>query len=910
MYNGTEKEKINIDELVDFLVKRKESGEVPEQPAPEERDVFAHIADQPDMLISEEVSEPEAEYEVEPKDETDASVLLIPELPAEEQEEPLFMTDSALKPEMILEFEPESKTAVLEQDAAPALGETTEVVLPEGETTLNEIGEAQPFPMLEPLMQPKKKKRFFGLFGRKEEEPEEAWADWGLKPLGHREQEEETAKAQEEPIAEPEADLSNRADEFPAVTAAAETITMQVVLPSGVAVPKVDPATRVIPTIPEEDLEQAEEPQTVLQLEREQDQQLPDQLSLEEMVRVEDMEPAEEDQDALSTETPEELLQRTRQEKVREFTLGGEEEEENEPEEEYREEPEEELVPEDFTNYEDTRTMVEELQSRTRSSLLICLFSGLTELVLLLLTLLTALAGEAPIPTIGYLTIHLFGLGLLLGLNYAPVGRGLSGLFMLRANSDTAPALAGVVALLDVIVRFTDAEAALPYWAPVAGLLLTFCAAGRYLRAVNVRRNFAFVSYRGDKYAATLIEEENAVREIGRRAAGTGEAAVGYFHRTGFLTDYLTNAGEEHQGDDWSRWLTPTALGVSVLVSLLALLTGGVQGFFGWLTVFTGLLCVTMPVTHLAVQLPLNHCSRVMLSRGGFLVGWKAVRQFGQLDALVVDMADLYPDESMLLHGIKTFSGTHIDEAILSAASLAVRSGGPLSMIFRRIIENKEKLLSEVESLVYEQGMGLSGWVDGRRVFVGNRRLLQNHGVDVPSADYEARYAKDGRRLVYLSIAGQLSAMFVVSYLPDPEIQDALQDLCRSHVTLLVRSCDPNISTLDLCESFDLDEYYVDVLPAAAGRAYVQLTEQASESMPAVMASNGHILGTAWALSVCRSLRVKSLIALVVQLLGAALGAVLCLSWVMLGTLSVFHPLLLILSTTMLTWIAPLFKRT
>lgn len=912
MYNGTEKEKIDIDELVDFLVKRREGAEEPEQISREERDVFAHIEEDPEVFIPEESSQPELEEESMSNEDVDTSDMIMPSLYEDGEEETLFQSDKELKPEMILEFESLSNPpAEADEMAAPVSEETAEVFIAGESDPVAALEEEVPFPMLETLMPPpKKKKRWFGLFGSKDEEPdEETWADWGLKPLGHRAEEEIPA---EETVAvdSAESDESDGMDEFPAVTAAAETITMQVVLPSGVAVPKPESSTKVIPTIPDEpEIEPPAPPVPVTPPEPE--EQLPDQLSLEEMVRVEDIEPDEQtEQEPGSDESPEELLQRTRQEKVREFTLGGEEEEENEPEDEYRDESEQEPVIEEFHNYEDSRDIAEELHFRSRSSLMTLLFSGLVELALLLLTLLTALAGESPLSAVGYLTAQLFGLGLIMGLNYKVVGRGLSGLFMLRANSDTAPALVGAVAFLDVIFRFTDAQAALPFWAPLAGLTLVFSAVGHYLQAQSVRRNFAFVSYRGDKYAATLIEEENAVQEIGRRAAGTGEASVGYFHRTGFLTDYLVNASEDHQGDDWSRWLTPTALGVSGLLSLLALLTGGVDGFFGWMTVFTGLLCLTMPATQLAVQLPLSSCGRVMLSRGGFLVGWKAVRQFGQLDALVVDMADLYPDESMLLHGIKTFSGTHIDEAILSAASLVVRSGGPLAMIFRRIIENKEELLSEVESLVYEQGMGLSGWVDGRRVFVGNRRLLQNHGVDVPSADYEARYAKDGRQLVYLSVAGQLSAMFVVSYLPDPEIQDALQDLSRSHVTLLVRSCDPNITTLDLCESFGLDEYYVDVLPAAAGRAYVQLTEQASETMPAVMASNGHILGTAWALSVCRNLRIKTLIALVVQLLGAGLGAVLCLSWTMLGTLSVFQPLLLLLLTMTLTWLAPHFKRT
>lgn len=897
MYNGSEKEKIDIDELVDFLVKRKDGVEEPERPTPEERDIFAHLEDPADVLLTEE------------------------EPITEQEPEPVFEKDQELKPEMILEFETPSEAETVAEEREPVLEmPEKEVVSIQEEISDGVTPEGTPFPMFEQAEeQPKKKKRWFGRRSKEETPIEETWADWGLTPLGQRENEGEAGRIT---AAEINADLvteeedSNGFDEFPAVAAVAETITMQVVLPSGVAVPRPESATRVIPTIPEEALVEdvRSEPETppvpqAPPVEEVHEEQLPDQLSLEEMVRVEDIEPTEELEEVVLTESPEEMLQRNRMEKVREFTLDGEEEEENEPEQEYIQQPEEEELSEEYTDQEDAAMVAEELQYRTRFSLLSFLITGLVELVLLLLVVLTELADVFLIPFSGYLAVQALALVAMLALNYRSIGRGFSGLFMLQANCDTAPALVGTMALFDVLLRFADADQVRPYWAPLAGLLLAFCAAGRYLHALSVRRNFAFVAYRGDKYAATLIEEENAVQEIGRRAAGTGEATVGYFHRTGFLSDYLTNTREPHQGDDWSRWMTPVALGISLILSFLSL-NGPLEGFYGWLTAFTGLLCMTMPVTHLAVQLSLNHCGRVMLSRGGFLVGWKAVRQFGQLDALVVDMADLYPDESMLLHGIKTFSGTHIDEAILSAAALTVRSGGPLSMIFRRIIENKEELLPEVDTLVYEQGMGLSGWVDGRRVFVGNSRLLQNHGVDVPSADYEARYAKNGRQLVYLSVAGQLSAMFVVSYLPDPEIQEALQDLCRSHVTLLVRSCDPNIGTLELCESFGLDEYYVDVLPASAGRAYQQLAERASESMPAVLASNGHILGTAWALSVCRSLRVKSLIALVVQLLSAGLGLVLFMTWAMGNSLSVFLPLVFLLLTSAATWVAPLFKRT
>ncbi|MBQ4333712.1 MAG: hypothetical protein IJC33_08035 [Clostridia bacterium] len=854
MQNG----KFDIDELVNSLIMEREAGRTAHEP---------------------EIEEPAQPVTAEPI---------------------LELLDDAAEPDEVEDADPE-----------------TELVMPMAE-------EPEDFDDLLPMPKKKKKKKSpFRLFARREEDREpdvESWADWGLKPIGQYRAEGEIAppEPQVELLSEPveespeppapgETALSGGVDEFPAVQAVAETITMPVVLPSGMALPREEAHTRVLSN---QQAEQPAEPQPKPEP-APMDDQLPDQLSLEEMVRVEDIVPTE-DAEAQEEphEDPAERLQRAREEKVREFTLSGEEEEVNEPEDEVEEPEEDEPEIEDFVNYEDTKAVELELQYRCRSSLLTLICTGLLELVLLVLTLLTMLVnGESPITSTGYLTVHAFALALMMGLNYAVLARGLSGLFMLRANNDTAPAVASAVALLSVLVHFIHPEAPLPYWAPLAGLLLLLCAAAHYARAACVRRNFAFVSYPGDKYSAALIEEENALREIGRRAVGEGEASVAYFRRTHFLADYLTNAYEEDRGDDWSRWLTPIGIGLSLVLSLVALLGESVTGFWSWLSVFVGMICLSMQASQLAVQLPLNQCCRTMLSRGGFLVGWKAVRQFGSPDALAVDIADLFPDESMLLHGIKTFSGTHIDDAILTAASLVVRSGGPLAMIFRRIIENKENLLHEVDSLVYEQGMGLSGWVDGRRVFVGNRRLLENHGVDVPSSDYEARYAKDGRRLVYLSVAGQLSAMFVVSYLPDPEIQAALQDLCRSHVTLLVRSCDPNITAADLCECFQLDEYYVDVLPAAAGRLYVQLAERESDSTPAVMASNGHILGTAWVLSVCRSLQVKSLMALLVQTVAAALGLMLCLTWALQGTLSVFQPLLLMLISMALTWLLPLFKR-
>lgn len=912
MQDTTQKGHIDLDDLVNTLMRERTEAAAPPAPL-----TVAELTDDPvaprsgmspaDIFAAVLAEHPDPDEEEEgPVD--DGQPLLVSVEPEEAPEQPV-----AADPEPITEEPTETAEPVVEKTEEPAPAK--------------------------PTKEKKKKKEKKSLFARRtrepEDTPEEEWADWGLKPIGHykvKEGEQPDLPAEDVPAAPAPVDATPQetapkaveapqveetpddvteetdfhrqeapaVDEFPSVQPVDETITMTLQIPVPADATRIIDVSSALPAKETAEEKPTPEPEEI-------GDQLPDQLSMEEMVRVEDMEEQPEGVD----EDPNRRLQRTRLEKIREFTINGEEEEENEPEEEaIPDQPEEEPEIEDFTGYEDTKAVQHELRYRCRTAALSMLFTGLLEAVLLLLTVITAAVGDSPITGMGYLTVQLFGLGLMLVLNYTTVSNGLSGLFRLSANGDSGPALAVVVALVSIVPYFTDSTQTLPVWAPVAGLLMLFSAIGQYLQARRVMRNFAFVSYPSPKYAASLIEDEKVLHEIGRRAAMEGEASIGYFRRTAFLSDYLANAYEPDRSADWARWMTPTALGLSVLVSALLAVGGYLEGFWSWLQTFVGLICMSMPALSMAVQLPLSSCCRRMMARGGFLVGWKAVRRFSHPDGLAVDVADLYPDESMLLHGIKTFSGTHIDDAILDAASLSVRAGGPLSLIFRRIIENKESLLHEVDSLVYEQGMGVSGWVDGRRVLVGNRRLLENHGVDVPSADYEARYAKDGRRLVYLSTAGELSAMFVVSYLPDEAIKTALQRMCRSRVMLLIRSCDQNITAESLCADFDLPEYYVDVLPAVAGRLYTELTEGESESASAELASNGHILGTTGAISACRNLYIKSTIALLAHTLLAALGMLLCVVWAIEGSVLLFLGTFgFTLGAAVLSWALPAFKR-
>ena len=140
-----------------------------------------------------------------------------------------------------------------------------------------------------------------------------------------------------------------------------------------------------------------------------------------------------------------------------------------------------------------------------------------------------------------------------------------------------------------------------------------------------------------------------------------------------------------------------------------------------------------------------------------------------------------------------------------------------LTGIFRGMITN-EKNLKTVESVACEEGKGISAWVDGGRVLIGNRGLLLAHGVAVPPIEVEAGFTAEGKELLYLSNFGSLSAGFVISYHADKQLRTQLRELEKVGIALMVHTTDPNITPARVAQVYGLQEENIHMVPAALQR--------------------------------------------------------------------------------------------
>ncbi len=506
-------------------------------------------------------------------------------------------------------------------------------------------------------------------------------------------------------------------------------------------------------------------------------------------------------------------------------------------------------------------TIVRRLNTALRNSAAVVFLSVVLEGILMLLTLFSFFSPSLTFSPSTFVIIHLCLFVTLAAVNFPVIKGGFADLFSGNASPVTGVSLATVMTVVNTVLQLLNTtgvgEGTIPILTAITGLSIVLTLLAKRSELIRQHRNIGFVlSEDREKTVYKRIEDPMLAEEIGRPALALGEPRVAFYRQTKRVDSYLKTATDSQLACEFTKWYFPVMYGVSLVVSLVYFALNGLNSWLMTITLFTALTAIITPSVHLfALQLSMATAARKAEKLGTVLAGYQAVDTYGAVHALAIDATDLFPDHSVLLHGIKTFSGTRIDDAILDAASVSVRAGGPLSHVFRRMIQNKVDMLRDVDTLVYEQDMGLSGWVSGRRVLIGNRKLLDNHGIDIPSKDYEDRYAKNGRQLVYLSIAGELSAMFVVSYVADPAIKERLAALTKHRVTLLVRTCDQNITEPMIASIFDLDSFYVELLNAPAGRSYEGLVDGVSEGETASVISDGRKTGLIFALSLCNRLK-------------------------------------------------------
>lgn len=537
---------------------------------------------------------------------------------------------------------------------------------------------------------------------------------------------------------------------------------------------------------------------------------------------------------------------------------------------------------EDYRSHQDAKSIMQEVNSNIRKMFINSIFTG----VLFILTLAIAIVGRALMDILAEnfavsLVLAVLNFLFLAGSMWVCRVTLMNGLFSLKkfkGNSDTAAAIAATAAALQSIValfaptRFFGGGQYL--YTCVAILALALNCVGKLFMVLRVKDNFKFVTAKASStYAAKIYTNEDIARQL---MSGTAQdkPIVAFQHETDFMSDFLRLSYSPDPSEDMASKIAPVTILCSLFVSLLyGIISKDVWGAFSALAVMA---CVSAPICDLlAVNLPLRILCKDTLHKNAMISGYPSVRQFCDTKAVICEAKDLYPIDSISLNGVKAFSNHRIEEGMLAAAAVLREANSPMACVFDHIVSDKGGKLPKVESVLYEDRLGLVGWVDGDRILVGNRALLDKYAIQPPSEDFEDKQKKEGRQVTYLVRSGELLAMFVTTYGTTLRIAEQLQKAEENGISLLVRTTDCNITGEKIADDFGIFFRSVKVLPTGLGNVCQEITSAKEDSSRAYLATRGSFLSFLRAVSGCVKLKSNISLAVIIQLIGVVLGVLL-----------------------------------
>ena len=438
----------------------------------------------------------------------------------------------------------------------------------------------------------------------------------------------------------------------------------------------------------------------------------------------------------------------------------------------------------------------------------------------------TASASAAPL-----LVVMLVLLLVTAALNWKTLAFGLAGLVR-SPTPDTMPSLAAVGALVQLIAFLAQ-----PAWydagrftlmAGPAALLLCLNAVGKQVDARTVRANFDLVSAGVDHAVAYRLRDAAVLRTV-TRGLGETKPSLLVSRPTVLLKNFLAGSAS-HRTSDKNQQQFSWILGACGLISLVFTLAYRQDAGMA-VTAMAVVLCLGAPLAGTLISaLPAQLMQRSAARVGAVIPGWKDIRQLGRVNVIQITARDLFPSGCVTLSGIRAVKNAEIEPSITYAASLFAETSGTLRDVFLGMVGDNRKLLLKVDDLKTVYGKGFVGWIEGKRVLAGNRALMEEYGIKVPGAAFEARHSVNQRRIIYLASSGTLMAMFQVSYQRDPDTAAVLESLRQAGMSMIV-DCDDFNCDVRLIEAvYGLPSGSVKVLDAAEREALAPATAWLPES--------------------------------------------------------------------------------
>ena len=281
----------------------------------------------------------------------------------------------------------------------------------------------------------------------------------------------------------------------------------------------------------------------------------------------------------------------------------------------------------------------------------------------------------------------------------------------------------------------------------------------------------------------------------------------------------------QHLADRVAGVFVPIVLVIAVLSFIIWFIAAPTNAFTSALLAFVSVLIIACPCA-LGLATP----TAIMVATGkaaelGILIkGGDSLERLHKISRIVLDKTGTITEGKPRLTSIAS-TGLVSEESLLQlAASAEHRSEHPIAEAIVKAATSRSIALSAVTSFTAFPGYGLAATIQGQGVLIGNRAIMEKHGIQLSSSLPERAHA--GGTEVYVAVDGTLAGMFTISDKPRNHSKEGIALIQQEAINVTMLTGDQHSAAKHIAEAVGIHHIIADVRPEDKASAIESFKQQ------------------------------------------------------------------------------------
>ena len=269
-----------------------------------------------------------------------------------------------------------------------------------------------------------------------------------------------------------------------------------------------------------------------------------------------------------------------------------------------------------------------------------------------------------------------------------------------------------------------------------------------------------------------------------------------------------TKAPIQRLADKVSGYFVPSIMIIAFITFIIYLIIG--NPFNESIISFVTVLVVACPCAlGLATPLAIVVSEGNSAKKGILIKTSETLENVNKIDTIVFDKTGTLTYGNLKISKINNYSKYKDSELLSIIASLENNSSHPIANAFKDYYDSKIKI-SNFKNIA---GIGLSGTINKKEIFVGNDKLFRKIKIKNENSDDEKELSENGNSIVYVIENDKVIALIGVKDIIRDNAKSTIKELKRIGKEVIMLSGDNEVTANIIAKELGIDKVIANVLP-------------------------------------------------------------------------------------------------